>query len=72
MTKRLTTARQVKHDGTSPLHWSGFFFALALMLAVLGSSSPNDTAAGASARALFFVFLVLGIVPLLVCAKEET
>ena len=72
MAKRLTTAGQVKQDGPLLLHWSGFFFAIALVFATLGLSSPSDTAVGASARALFFVFLVLGIAPLLVCAKAET
>jgi uncharacterized membrane protein YtjA (UPF0391 family) len=57
-------------EGPTPLHWSGFFFALALVCAAWGLGSRSE--ADEVARLLFFVFLVLGIAPLLWSASHET
>lgn len=58
-------------DGPSGLGLSGFFLGMALLAAIFGigatSGVPSDMA-----RLLFFVFLVLGMAPLLRCVTNET
>jgi hypothetical protein len=66
-TRRLSTGPD---EGPAAIHWSGFLFALAAAGAVLGLSVEG--ADGGAARALFFVFLVLGSGAILHCASHES
>jgi uncharacterized membrane protein YtjA (UPF0391 family) len=50
---------------------AGFFFAMAMVAAALGLGILTDAAADI-ARLMFFVFLLIGFVPLLQAVTRET
>ena len=56
---------------SASVHVAGFFFAMALVAAALGLGVLTDAAADA-ARLMFFVFLLIGFVPLLQAVTRET